>query len=100
MDIIVKQPAEKYSISIDFTGRLPTAITVSSGTLSAINQTTMQEDTNVYVSSSLSTTTTTASTTIQNGNDGTNYLLTFTVTLSDGSILQEDVLLKVRRARP
>lgn len=100
MDTINKQPAEKYTVSIDFTGRLPASVTVSSGIVSAIKVSTGETDTSVYSSASLVTTNTTASAILQAGVDGQSYQVTFTVTLSDGSILVEDALLKVRKAKP
>lgn len=99
MEIINKQPAEIFPVSIDFTGRLPEGITVASGTVSAVDQTTLSADASVYQSGTLSTTTTTATARLKAGVDGRNYVVTYTVTLSDGSILVEDILLKVRKAR-
>lgn len=101
MDVIEKQPAEKFAVSLDFTNRLPTGLTISSGTVTAKEIPNGAANTNVYVTGTLSTTNTTAAATVQAGEDGKIYQLTYTVTLSDTTtVLAEDFLLKVRKPKP
>jgi hypothetical protein len=97
MDTLNKQPAEKYGVSINFASRLPESVTVVSGVVSAINAKTLEADTTVYGASALVIEGAAATAIIQNGISGNKYQLTYTVTLSDGSILQEDIKLVVKR---
>lgn len=92
-----KLSTEKFPIQIDMTNRLPNSVTISSVTLAAVDQSTNLDVSNTVLDS----TTGTISGNIVKGicKSGTNnkdYEITFTITLSDASILVEQVLMKVR----
>ena len=80
MDVVEKKPAEKFAVSIDFTDRLPSGATISSGTVTAKIVETGAADTSVYASGTLTTTTTTAAATLQAGSDGAKYVITYLLT--------------------
>jgi hypothetical protein len=98
-EFFTMQPNEKQPISIDYSvsGSLPASATVSSGTVAAYD---MADNANVNsILSSTTTTTTTTSTkifvTAPSTSNGKRYKITFTTTISDGSILIEDIEMRV-----
>jgi hypothetical protein len=92
-----KQVAEKLTIALDWTTRLDTGVTVSSGTVSAKRLDTGADVTSTFLASStLSVSGAKTSCTIQAGSDGVTYQLTYLLTLSNGNILEEDTLIEVR----
>lgn len=98
METVTKQPAEKWQISYDFgaAGRLPEGASLSSVVVSAFE---VQTDEVSAVHGTGAIDETKAVVFIQGGVDGKVYQVTFTVTLDDTSILQEDFLLKVVRKK-
>jgi hypothetical protein len=91
-----KQPAEGYTIAIEFANKLPSGASLSTGTVAAVDVQAAATDNSV-----LSTTTATISGTqarvkVISGTDGKDYKITFTCALSDTSTLEEDVLMRVR----
>lgn len=100
MDTFIKQPTERIGYGPDFTDRLPTGATVSSATIVAINLATGSADNSVLASTTATISGNIAYATLINGVDGKDYQISWTCTLSDSSILVEDALLKVRKARP
>lgn len=100
METILKQPAERYGYGPDFTNRLPTGATLSSGTIRAIDLSTNSTDNSILASTTATITGNVAYATLVNGVDGKDYQITWTCTLSDSSILVEDAILKVKLARP
>lgn len=93
------QPNEKQPISIDYSvaDSLPSGATVSSGTVAAYE---MPDNANANsILGSTTATTTTTSTkvfvTAPATSNGKKYKITFTTTLSDTSILIEDVELRI-----
>ncbi|RMD50741.1 hypothetical protein D6827_03415 [Candidatus Parcubacteria bacterium] len=94
-----KQPNESFTIGIDYSGpnALPSGTALQSGTVTAVNLTTGNTDTSV-----LSSTTATidaanklAKVGVQAGTSGTKYKITFLTTLDDGSVLEDDVIMRV-----
>ena len=90
-----KQPAEKISVSVDFTNRMGTSETVSSQTVKAFDKAGTDVSTTLVDSSSSSGKVITAVIKAA-GTDGENYDLQFQVTGSSGNIYEEDVVLAVR----
>ena len=91
-----KQPAEKYTIAIEFADRLPTGRTISSAAITA----TIISSGAVATSTVIDTPTATISGTqvqftVKGGATTVDYKLTATVTLDNGHILEEDVTMKV-----
>lgn len=91
-----KQPSESYTIEIEFLNRLPSGTTISSGTVSATDLSTSFFDNSVLASTTATISGTKAKAKVQAGTNGKNYKLTFLTTLSDSSILEEDVEMRVR----
>lgn len=93
----VKRPGERYSVAVDFASKLPTGASLASGSLTAVNK---EAGTDVAASVLDSTTATISGTKAsfrgQNGTTETDYLITLTVVLTDGSILIEEILMQVR----
>lgn len=93
-----KRPTEAYSIAVEFVGKLPTGTSLASGVLNAVNRTTGLTDNTVLASTTATISGTQAIFKGQVGTSPTDYLITLTVTLNEGSILVEEVLLQVRLA--
>lgn len=98
INVITKQPGEQYPVEVDFSasGKLPSGTTISSGTVKA-------EDSGSDVSGTvLGSTSATISggnkarVVVKAGTDGKEYKITFTVTLSDGSKLEEEIFMRVK----
>ena len=95
MDKFVKQNSEQFTIEIDFTRRLSSGETISSYTLTAINNSTSvdvkstivdadsNDDESIYI-------------TVKSGTTGTKYKLTVVVTTSELNIYEKDVLMEVK----
>lgn len=90
-----KQSAEAYTIAIEFSGKLPSGATLSSGTVTAQNTTTGLTDNTVLGSTTATISGTQAKVKVQAGTNQVTYKITFTLTLSDASILEEDIRMKV-----
>lgn len=93
------QPNEKQPIAIDYSvaGSLPASTTVSSGTVAAYEMPD-NGNANSILSGTTATTTTTSTkifVTAPATSNGKRYKITFTTTISDGSILIEDVELRI-----
>ncbi len=91
-----KQPGEKWTQAIEFAGKLPTGASLQSGTISAVRLDTGATDNSVLVSTTLTISGTQALYTHQAGAHGVDYKLTALVTLSNGNLFEEDVLMLVR----
>lgn len=88
-------PTEDRVIGLDFTGKLPTGVTLSSGTVSAILVSDSSDATSAILDSTTLTIDSgedTAKVGIKTGAAVGKYLLTFLVTLSDSQVLKDDVL--------
>jgi len=95
MQIFEKQPDEVYPVTVDFTARLPSGVTVASATGSVTNLLTDSAENARLVSTTLTTTSTTATGKVTGGLAGVDYRVTFRATLSDSSVLEEDLLMRV-----
>lgn len=91
-----KQPGENFPFAVEFSGRLPAGLSLASGTVAAVVYSTGVTDNSVLNSLSATIVETQAIARVKAGTDGATYKITFTVTLSDGSILEEDVLMNVK----
>jgi hypothetical protein len=93
----IKRPSEAFSIGLEWASKLPTGVTLSSGIMSAVDRTTGADVTGDVLASPAATVNgTQASFTGIAGASPTDYLITQTVTLSDGSVRVQEVLLQVR----
>jgi hypothetical protein len=97
VETITKQPAEQFPVAIEFYGKLPPfGQTISSVVFSAIRTDTLADATStIIVDDSEEIDDTQVQCGIKSGTSGLTYKVTATVTLSDGSILEEDYLLEV-----
>ena len=92
---LLKQPAESYTIAVEFAGKLPTGATLVSGTVSAVRLDTGAADNSVIASTTATIVGTQARVKIQGGTSGVEYKLTFLVTLSNTDQLEEDLDMRV-----
>ena len=92
----IKQPQERYTMGFGFTGYLPAGATLSSGTVSAVRLDTGAADNSVLDSLALTISGDQALVRVKDGLDGVDYKLTFLVTLSNGDVLEEDLIVQVR----
>lgn len=93
----IKQPNEERVRGPDFTGKLSSGVTVASATVSARK---LSDDSDasddVLDSTTAATTDTTALATCIGGTAGEQYKITFLVTLSNGEVLEEEMVMTVR----
>lgn len=95
MNTFSKQPSETYTIGIDFTGKLPTGATLSSGTVAAVDPAGVSASGTVLSSTSATIVANEARIKVLAGTHGYDYRIRFTCTLSNADILEEDVLMRV-----
>jgi methionine-rich copper-binding protein CopC len=95
MDTVKKQPFEQYPWAMEFYGKLPPRTNLLSGTVHAVNVVIDQEDDSVLGSTTLDIQGTQAIATLKSGVSGTSYKVTYRVTCSDGSKLEDEILLVV-----
>ena len=93
-----KQPEEQYPIEVDFSasGKLPSGTSVASGTVKAEDDAGADVSTTVLVSTTATVASNKAKVSVKGGTDSKGYKIIFTVTLSDGSKLQEEVYMRVK----
>lgn len=91
-----KQPAEAYPIAIDYTNRLPSGLTLASGTVSGTNLATGSADNSVLSSTTATLDGNKLKVKIQAGAHGTDYKITFLAALSDSSVLEDEIIMQVR----
>jgi len=85
--VFLVRPGETRTLSLDFTGKLASGVTVVSATVAATNQFTGITD-NTILSSTTATPTSTSAAIVALGSSmtlGVRYEVTFTVTLSDAT---------------
>lgn len=94
---IAKQSSEKRPVTVDYEDRLPTAVTVSSCAVAAYLLPGGTSDNSVIsgTAASVDGDGLTASIYVRAGTSGRRYKVTFTATLSDTSVFEDDVLLIV-----
>lgn len=90
-----KQPAESYTIAVEFAGKLPSGASLASGTVSAVRLDTGATDNSVIASTTVTVVGTQARVKVQAGTSGLDYKITLLMTLSNGDILEEDVTMDV-----
>lgn len=95
MDTVRKQPFEQYPWAMEFYGKLPPRSNLLSGTVGAVNVGIDQVDNSVLGSTTLDIQGTQAIATLKAGVSGTTYKVTYKVNCSDGSKLEEEILLVV-----
>lgn len=93
--IFSKQPSEKYPIAIDYTNEIPIGTSLVSATGAAFDLTRNASDPTVLVSATGVVSGAQASLRVQAGQHGDKYKITFTTYLSDGSILEDDVIMEI-----
>lgn len=89
-----KQVREKLVIAVDYSNELPSGVTVSSGVVEAKDSSGNLAA--VLASATATTTSTTAKCTVQDGQSGGEYVVTFLTTLSDGQVWEDEVVMRVR----
>lgn len=96
IDTVVKPVAEKRSYTVTYTGRMPAGATLVSCAVAAVGKFDGAAAASVLSSGTATISGNTASVFLQAGAAGQRYIITFTATLSDGSILPDYVLLIVK----
>lgn len=99
MDVLTppKQPAEKRSVYVDYTGRLPEGVSLTAVTASAIDLTDNSDVTSALLTNASGTIDdATAIFQLKAGVDGRDYQVTFRADLSNGDKFEEDLLVEVR----
>ena len=91
---VIKHSLDEYTIEIDYTDRLPTAATVSAVAAAAIDL--LDGSSASSILGTPAYTSTTARIPVEGGVDGSRYLITATVTLSNGNILADQLEIIVR----
>lgn len=91
-----KQPGESYPIAIEYENKLPSGTTLSSGAVSARLLPALTLDNSVLASTTATLDSTRLKVKVQAGTDGNNYKITFLATLSDSSVLEDDITMRVR----
>lgn len=93
-----KQPSEKFWFAIEFSGRLPAGLTISSAASAAVNNATNADAKATVIDGADPVVDgTIVKFKVKAGTHGVDYKITITATLSDGfSTLEEDVLMQVR----
>jgi hypothetical protein len=91
-----KQPSEQYPIAIDFEDRLPSGLSLISGQISAMDLYSGVDKSSEVLQSGIAVISgTLAIISIKAGANGNSYKISLQATLSDGSILEEDLIMKV-----
>ena len=90
-----KQPAETYSIAIDFADRLPPGASLVSGTATGRIANTLAVDNTILLSQVVVVDGTLAKVRLQAGIHGTQYKISFLMTLTDAQTLEEDIMMNV-----
>lgn len=94
-DYIEKTTTETWVFALKYEGRLPVGTTLVSGTVGATLANTSVVDNAVLGSTTTTIVGTDARATILAGVSSQDYHLSFKTTLSDGSVLEDTILLKV-----
>ena len=93
--VFTKQPAETFSVALDFTGNLPSGTTLSSGTASAILISDSSDADSIILDSTTLTIDAgedTATAKLKAGSAAGRYKVTYTLTLDNADILEEDII--------
>lgn len=95
MNAFTKQPAEAYTIGLEFAGKLPAGASLNSGIVAAFDPTGADASGTVLSGTSATIAGTQALIKVQAGTHGLAYRLRFRVTLSNADVLEEDILMQV-----
>src|SRR5882724_1442269 len=92
----VKQPSETYPIAFNYAGQIPAGATISSGTVSAVNAST-GDDASALVLDSTTATIDDVNVVarVKSGVAGIDYQLNFLVYLSESSVLEDNMVMRV-----
>ena len=96
MITIDKQPSEDLVYGIDFADEIASGVSLSSITWSAKRLDTLATDNTVLQSTTGTVSGTEGRCKIIDGVDGVDYQLTSIATLSDGNVLEDEILMRVR----
>lgn len=96
METFDKQPAEAYLIAVEWAGKLPVGASLVSGTVEATRFPDLVVDNSVIANTLASVSGTQSIIKVQGGEHGRDYRITFMMSLSNGDLLEEDVLMQVR----
>ena len=96
MNTFEKQPDEAYIIAVEWAGKLPEGASLVSGTVQATRFPDLVTDNSVISNTLASVSGTQSLIRCQNGVHGRDYRITFLMTLSNGDVLEEDVVMQVR----
>jgi len=97
LNYVQKQSTELFPVPIDFGARIPSSVTILTGTAAAIK---MSDGTTasstVLVSTTLAISGTEAAATVKAGTDGEAYSISYSVTLSNSAVLKETFRMLVK----
>jgi hypothetical protein len=97
MEEFEKQPYEEYTRAFNYFGKLPSGVVPVSAVLSAYNVTDSADATNTVLESTAATVTGfLVKYKVRAGTTAKDYKITARGVFSDGSKLEEDILMKVR----
>ncbi len=91
-----KQPAEKFSIGVDFANDLAAGETISSAVVSAIDLSDGSDASAIILDGSVGINAAIVSQTIKAGTDGSRYKITVRATTSAAHIFEVDLVLTVQ----
>lgn len=95
LDRFIKQPAESYTIGVDFADRLPSGTSPNAGTVTAFDPAGTDVSGTVLSGGVATISGTEARIKVQNGTHGLEYRLRFLVTLTNGDVREKDILMQV-----
>jgi HKD family nuclease len=95
MNRFLKQPSEKFTITVDFASVLATNETISSYIITCVDLSDDSDSSSIIIDSD-SNTTNAVSIKVKAGIDKENHKITVKITTSDSNIFEEDILMKVR----
>ena len=91
-----KQPAERRTYTVDFSNKVPSAVTIASAAVAVVDPDTLESHNSMLASTTGTVSGDTVSFVVLGGEDGREYKITVTATLSSADILTADILLSVR----
>lgn len=90
-----KQPGENLPISVDFTLNMPTAGTISSCVCTSRNASTDVDTTATIVNSTATISGAVCTQFVHAGTTGDTHIVTFLATMSDGRVIEDEVILPI-----
>jgi len=95
MNTFTKQPSEAFTTGLEFSGKLPTGESLSSGTVTAYDPAGTDVSSTVLSGTTATISGTQALIKVWAGTHGVDYRIKFVLTLTNGDILEEDLTMKV-----